>query len=189
MKRIFFIAMTVLPLMAHARDIPARTFQVSGSTTLDFLSEETDIEGFGTAFETDRWQVRGAAGYYLIPNLAIGLELRHESSEVTAEGTKIEDSSTELGPQVFFNIGVSEKASLQLKGGLLFAKKELGDGTEFDGFGMNVGAGLSYFVHQIVSLDAMLGYRSVSFEDDAGEEFDESGFGLGLGVSVYLGGK
>ena len=180
--------MALLPLMAQARDIPAGTFQVSGSTTLDFLSEEEELEGFGSDLERSTWEVRGTAGYYVIPNLAIGLVLEHESREVRLDGDKGEQSSTTFGPQVFFNLGLSEKASLQLRGGLLLSKAET-NGDEVDGFGMNVGAGVSYFVHQIVSLDAMLGYQSTSFDDDAGADKEKSGFGIGFGVSVYLGGK
>jgi hypothetical protein len=39
------------------------------------------------------------------------------------------------------------------------------------------------------SFDAGLAYQTLTLEDDAGTEVDASGFTVGLGLSVYLGGR
>ncbi len=60
------------------------------------------------------------------------------------------------------------------------------DNRDTDGYGCGVNGVLSYFIKE-KSLDASLGYTSVTLDNDYNnDDIDLNGFDMGVGLSIYL---
>lgn len=188
MKRLLIACLALLPFAAQARNLTPGTFELSGSSQLGFSSTSTEVDGALYDYDQDIWTVRGAGLVYVVPNLGIGLVLDHQNVETTYGPDKTETSTTTFGPMIGFNLSLAQQLSLKLNGNLVFAKGSQDD-VDLDGFGWGVGAGLSFFPVPYLSVDAGLGYQAVYLEADGGGDVDTSGLNVGLGLSVYFGGR
>lgn len=181
-------ALALAPFAAQARNLSPGTFELSGSTQLGFSTTSTEVDGDPNDFDQDIWTVHGSGLVYIAPNLGVGLVLGHQNVETTYGLDKTESSTTTFGPAIGFNVSLAPQLSLKLNGNLVFARGSQDD-LDMDGFGWGVGAGLSFFPVSYLSIDAGLGYQALYLEDDVNRDWDISGLNVGVGLSVYFGGR
>ena len=199
MKKIV-VALAMCPLVAFASDIAPGTFELSGGSSLGFNSGATtskvDVAG-ATETTTDRttYGISTTGLYFVIPNLSVGLSLDYLSDTSKRDG--LEDGLTTLGigPAIAYEFGVAPEVALFGLGAIQYVSgtsKTTGfSDVTTSGFGFRLEAGAKYFVAKQVSFDAALGYQYASLSDNGTPKtnFSHSGFGLNVGLSVYLGGK
>jgi len=184
------IGLTCLSATAFSRDLAQGTIEIGGDLDLSLDSSELDITGSDT-MDTDTTTLNATGLYYVAPNIGVGLIWNYDSTEVSGAGDKLEESSNLIGPAASYNLSLNDKTSLQFQGALALASIEVKDSfsgtTTIDGFGWVVGAQLSYFLTDAVSIDGSLVYTSLSLEEDETKtDVDSTGFGTGVGLTVYL---
>lgn len=184
------IGLTCLSATAFSRDLAQGTIEIGGGLDLSLGSSEMDITGSDT-IDTDTTTLSASGLYYVAPNIGVGLTWDYDSTEVGEAGYKSEESSNFIGPVASYNLSLNDKTSLRFLGALGLASIEMEDSfsgtTTIDGFGWAVGAQLSYFLTDSVSIDGYLSYMSLSLEEDESKtDVDSTSFGPGVGLTVYL---
>lgn len=187
MRRIWLAALVALPFVAEARELQRGTLEVSGSTSADFSKQTIEIEGVSGDIDVTSRQLELGGLYYLGPNLGLGAFVSHEFTETEFGTSKSTDSTTVLGPALGVKVSTSERLSLFGTFGVGIARGEIDD-VDLEGYGLQVGGGLSIFLIDQASFDVGLVYAFLSLEDDFGTSLDTQGFGLTLGLSLYFGG-
>jgi len=173
--------------VSYARDLGKGTIEISGDFDLSVDSVDLKPEGFDK-ITTDTTTLSVDALYYVAPNIGVGLTLTHESVEEKSGADKDKTTIKIIGPAVSYNISLNDKTSLKLQGAIANVSIDLDDTTTIDGFGWNIGAKVSYFLNEFVSLDAGLDYLSASLEENGSPSIDVdlTGFSTGVGISVYV---
>lgn len=190
--KILALTLAVLPALAGARDLGPGTFELGGGTDLGFGSATTEVNGVEVVDISTR-SVNADALYYVVNNLGIGLGISYDWTEFDDGVSPKQSSSTSIiGPELKLNLPIAPKASVLLGGaiGRMVLSQDDGFGqADADGFAFLLGGGVRFFPADFVSLDALLNYTKAGVSDDAGNDIDVSGWELGLGVSVYFGGR
>lgn len=122
------------------------------------------------------------AGYFVIDDLAIGLNLSFQSIKPDGEDAATLFSAGPFVRYYFVNLGEKTK---------LFGHANFGFGSEDDGFDKaeftqwGIKAGPAIFLSPSVALEIAVGYGSQKYKD-----FDDAlnNFGLSVGFQVHLGG-
>jgi hypothetical protein len=193
MKRLAVLATLCLaPTLAVASDLRPGNLKLSGSTHLEFSSNETDLED---GDEGDVTQIAaGTSGYwFLTPNVGVGASLDYvRQSEDDALGD-VTVTQYIVGPAVAFHLPVSERAALFGEAGIGLARMSVDFGGDLgsedfdgDGWGIFGRGGVAFFVARAVSLDAALFFERTEWDPD-GRDVTFNTLGLNLGISVYLG--
>lgn len=184
------IGLLSLSTTGHARDLNQGTIEIGGDLDLSMVSLEVKPEG-GDKVETDTTTLSASALYYVVQNVGVGITWDYMSDEAKVAGDKAETTTNMIGPTAAYNISLNDKTSLKVLGAVVMSSTELSgtsiSTTKIDGFGWTIGGQLSYFLNDFVSLNGSLQYLSLSLEeDDTKTDVDTTGFGAGVGLSVYL---
>ncbi len=191
-KRIL-VALAMFPVVAQA-EISAGTFELSGDTTLTFSqgSVERTTGGFTDQVDTTDLQLSASGLFYVTPNVGVGLGVDYIDSTRESGGVKYGSSVLVIGPGLGLDFPVAPKLSLFALGTIGYASAtytETGTSSSTPtGWGLGLEGGIKFFPVSSVSLNAALGYNWVRLKEDP-VEVTNSGIGLSLGVSVYLGGR
>lgn len=185
MKRIVVAALAALfPVLAGAGDVRPGTVKLSGSSGLGFSSQTSSADGFQD-LETRRFNVMLDGTYFVSPTVGLGATLQLQDVEQTL-GSQTESARTTLvGPQVTLLVPLNPSAAVFLNGGFAVASQR-SSGTTASGWAWQLGAGVSYFPIDALSLDLRLGYSSIRL-DDAGTVVTTTSVLGGGGISVYFG--
>jgi opacity protein-like surface antigen len=186
MKKTVFVllALLVVPGTLWAMDINQGKFELSGTTAFNISDTTTEVDG-SPDVDVTTYSLELDGNYYFAKNLGVGLIFQYEKSEIDT-GTGDTDTSTFfIGPQVTYNMPLSEKVSLFVNGAVGYADAEF-DSNDADGWGFQIGGGLKYFLTNSASINARAQYQSLSMEADAGGDADTDGFNLGVGLSIYF---
>jgi len=190
MKKIlaFSAVMLLAAVPVSAKTIGPGTFEFSGDTELSYFSNTNEFKdktfGDSEKIDTTTTKLSLSGSYYAIPNLGVGLLVSFETADT--EGDK--ETATAIGPQVIYQFGLSEAANVFIAAAVGYNKVEAesdGESADADGFFWAVGGGLKFFPTNNFSVDAMIQYASHNYED-SDFEVEASGFGFGVGFSVYL---
>jgi len=180
---IVFLALFV-PASLWAMDINQGKFELSGSTAFKFSDMTTEVTG-SPDIDTTSYSFDFDGNYYFMKNFGLGLIFQYQKDEVEVSGVSSDSSTLLIGPQLTYNFPLSETVSLFINGAVGYATAEF-DNDDADGWGWQVGAGLKYFFTNSVSINGSLKYQSLSLEDDFNNDIDSSGFGVGIGLSMYF---
>ncbi|MEL1248528.1 outer membrane beta-barrel protein [Flavobacterium helocola] len=130
-------------------------------------------------------------GFFVTENIAVGGKLGFASMKAEVEGVDVEETSElSLGAFGRYYMTPASQFSVFAELGLDYNSTDykLAD-LQKNGFGANLGLGLSYFVSSNFALEAgvaVLGFNSEKFDVDGAET--ESSFGLGADLTnVSLG--
>jgi len=172
-----------------------------GSELMSLGFSKTSYKYDGTteeAYSMTVYNLLPKAGYFVIDNLAAGLEILISgySEKDLEDGDKYKESTIGIGPFVRYYYPL-EKIYPYAEAKTIFGscKETWYDGDEEKSglfmFGIYLGAALP--VGDIVTIDLSAGYSRASYKytyDNEGtdeEEFEiHSGFGIGFGITVYL---
>lgn len=186
MKKILCLiaVMLLMAPAAYAKDIDAGTVEVSGAATLGYNSTDIEIKD-GPTTDQSSWGLNLNSSYYVMPNLGVGLLLEYNSVDIA----DVEISTLGIGPIVTYSFSMNEQVSLPIFGALTY-NSQTGDLLDDpSGWGWTIGAGVKYFMADNISLNGIVDYGQVYYETDTTSiEFDQKGFNVFGGISVYFGG-
>ena len=147
--------------------------------TAGFNSTSNDPDGGADAVTT--FNLNPNIGYFVIDNLAIGLNLGFESHSGAG-------SVFSVGPQVrYYFVNLGESAKLFAQGRFGFASFSPEEGDSYSGTEWGVGVGLAYFLNPHVALEGLLEYSSLTPNSDF--DFKQNTFGFNVGFQIHLGGE
>ena len=186
MKKILCLiaAMLLVATAAQAKDISAGTVEVSGAATLGYNSTDIEVKD-GLTTDQSSWGLNLNSSYYVMPNFGVGLLLEYNSVTVA----DIDISDLAIGPIVTYSFSMNEQVSLPIFGAITY-NSQTGDVLDDpSGWGWLIGAGVKYFMADNISLNGIVDYGQVYYETDKAKiEFDQKGFNVFGGLSVYFGG-
>ena len=149
--------------------------------------------GFGSQKQDDAktssFEVAPSVGFFVTPNIALGGRLGFISTK--DETTPIEAKSNEFSIGVFGRYYVTPASKFSLFGELSAdyrtRKTEVdvpgSEDVKYNGFGVQVAPGVSYFIAKNFALEAtwgVLGYTSDKLDEDNAEAVNSFNFGLDL---------
>jgi outer membrane protein len=200
-KNLLFILTIFFVIKANAQTENGK-FIIGAASNLTF---ETDIEDYNGVkvmdVRTTYFDFKPAIGYLIVKNLEIGLscivtytgniENNENGNYLNNEFTtfaffpfaKYYFGSSKLKPFVQFSIGSVNRIDKENMYGI-----EIYSET-FTGFGIEGGFGISAFIANNISLDAMAsyGYYSMNHTEDSKMKMKTGALGLNIGFSVFLG--
>lgn len=183
-----FSVLLVLCLVStvSAKEIKQGTIEISGDLDVSSGSTTSKPEG-GSTTTTDTQTVSSTLAYYVIPNLGIGLDCFHESSESKTGSVKAKSTTNIIGPIVIYNISANEHLSIVLAGAVGKASLEYSSGNTYDGFAWVAGGGLRFFLNDNVALNALASYLNMQIDGGTpSKSVSLTGFNMGLGISVFI---
>lgn len=180
--------LTVLCAVALGTTAMAQTDQggwmFGAGSNLGFTSskDDNDQEDSQSDFSLD-----ARAGYFVIDNLAIGLDLGFTSSSLG----DAKSSGFQAGPyvryylpmKIFGELGYqigSEKTTIDIP---LIGSQDVTYGTG----ALGIGVGYAAFLNDNISIEPMVRYRMTSIKPDEGDSVSGSGFGVLVNFGIYLG--
>jgi len=168
----------------------------------------SDLGGFGfsthkyksgstteTSYKTTSWNLLPKAGYFVIDNLVVGLELMVSGymDKDVDDGDKDGESQFGIGPFVRYYYPLDKIYPFAEIEAMFGSYKETWmEDVHKEGLVMfGGGIGVAVPIGDKITIDALAGYSHVSWtEKDAVEgatdEYLSGGFGLKLGFSIYL---
>lgn len=178
------------------------TLLVSGGAGLQFSSSNVRAVYDGvtnTKTTVNSFTVLPSAAYFVIPNLAVGLNGNITSTTVVDEdGDKNRTSLALLIPSALYFIPLQGQVRPVLQAGAGLASqtaKYIPDDPDDDtftatasGLVINAGAGLAIFLNQWISANFGLSYTSLKLtdRDDTNAVVREGSIGGNFGFSLYL---
>lgn len=198
MKKVIFTIACLAIVCSGFAQFTKGTILLSGESGLGISALTTKAKDSGNSTKlgnSTSFSFSPAAGYFLIDNLALGLNLDLLTSKYKDDNTGAKSTSTSftVGPFVRyyitkglfgeFNLGVgSEKDKYEATGGTNEDKSSL--------FRWSLGAGYAIMISDQVAFEPSLGYLSMASKPDGGSgRFVTSGLVVNVGVAVYLGKK
>lgn len=125
------------------------------------------------------------AGYFVIENLALGLNVQigSETSNLGGGASDVKTSSTYFGPNVrYYFTSLGKNAKLFGNGTFVFGNEKAGSvSTSSTAWGLS--AGPAFFLNKNVALEIAVGYSSAKVKD-ANESMNS--FGLKAGFQIHL---
>ena len=182
----------VLLLTISFTTINAQTDQgnwvLGGSTTFSFSSTNTklefDGEQQGDDLKSSAINITPSVGYFVIDNLAVGLDLGYTS-------TKVEDETSStftgvLGGSYYFNASDNLKPYVGLGGGYTIINYSDEDAEKFSGLTLRGVGGIAYFINESISFNFLVQYLNLNLKNKADSDFVSKSSSIGAGVGVYL---
>lgn len=182
-------------------------FVISGETNLGFTSTSVKYT-YGRITEegpkTTSFNISPSVSYFVIDNLAIGLEFDYRTSTTKQQREYYSDYGYDLIDLKTTQTTVSvlptatyyfSKGKLRpyIEAGIGFAntklKEEASNYGEYesnsDGLVWGAGGGLAYFITNSVSFDFGLGYSEYTYKEED-IKITTGAFGVNVGISVFL---
>lgn len=164
-----------------------------GSVSLDLNSQKAE-DPSGTSVDigsSTNISFNPTFGYFVIDNLALGLEIGISSSKFESDDGTFEskNSVTAFGPFVkyYLDNGVFGMGSV----GFGSANSEFTSGgsttsNDLSVFQWRIGVGYAAFLNEFVAVEPMVSYGSQSLTDDADFKDIESGITIGAGFTIFI---
>jgi hypothetical protein len=184
MSRLVLLLALATPLLATAREIPARTLELGGSTALSLSALTTKATG-ALDVDTRTLKLDSWGSYYVAPNLGLGLALSLEDTSVAVGTARSSSRTTRIGPALAWNFSLGERTSLFALGSLTWARNASSGTPDSDGWGFGLGGGLSWFPVDAFAFSLSLSYQLLRLSSGATTSTD-SGLVAGVGMSVFF---
>lgn len=174
-------------------------FIMGGSSSFDFSSSKSKWKtdnADGEDGKSSTMEFSPQVGYFVIDNLALGVELPvNISSQTDEDDDKFTTTTIAVAPfaRIYFGEG---KAKPYLQGAVGVGNVKMkydvsGQSSEDTSAGMflyQAGAGVGVFFNEYVGLDFGLGYTSVTMTPEGDSDFKNisSGIGINIGFTISL---
>jgi hypothetical protein len=191
MKKVVLIAAGVLTLAStgYAKTIEAGRLELSGTSSAMYASQSIDMEGFPDV-DVSATSLALEGNYYPFRNFGIGALLSYMKADLEVSSEDLKVSMGLIGPQLKYNLSLSERVSCFAVGSVGYIKSEVEVlqliNEDADGWYWNLGGGIKFFALENVSLDAVLRYQDASLEGKMVDNIDISGYLFGAGLSVFF---
>ena len=184
---------SLVSLPAHPRSLERGTVEIGGSSSLMYVNQTQSPEGDEGDTDLTVVSVGVDLDFYILKNLGAGLLLSYQKASADfSESDGLDASAILIGPQVKYNLDLSERTNLFVTGVVGFQRAKLTETTDgveevyddVSGRFWSAGAGAKFFLNELASIDVSVRYQSAKLED--GEVFSTAGFVVGAGFTLYL---
>lgn len=205
MKKILTFALIVLATAANAQTENNPTekgnWVLGGSTSFHFNTVQPVIKSEGLSVDgtkTTNFTVTPSFGYFVIDNLAIGMDLELSTHTIKAEASvtsseEYKNTAFSAIPSVTYYFSTDSRAFPYIGAGAGYASVKSMYGnveTQNDNFFVwRVKGGISYLITNDVSVDLGLNYNQLSTkinDTNPEQKIIAKNFGATLGFSIFL---
>ncbi|AGC77276.1 outer membrane protein [Nonlabens dokdonensis] len=193
MKKLLLAAIAIATMGITNAQTEKGKWTFGGSTTASFASNTFTPEFNGTEGEEStisEFTFTPNAGYFVMDNLAVGIDLSYTSSKEEQNGFDFTTNTIALLPNAtyFFEAGDNFKPFVSAGAGLISSSFGDDDSDKFSGFAFTGEAGVAYFINSNVSLDFMVRYLNATLSNKENDDFKNknSALGVGIGFSIFL---
>ncbi|MDD3458917.1 MAG: outer membrane beta-barrel protein [Weeksellaceae bacterium] len=194
MKKIFMICLTFGFVTLNAQTQKGN-WVIEGSTSLGFSSgkstykvESDKVDGPTTSVIS----FNPAAGYFVMDDLAVGIEFGLASVTMKQDSDKVTTSSFSVmpGATYYFSAGENIKPYIGANVGYGSKKEKYEDESESaGGFAWKAKGGMAFFFKESIAVNLGLSYSQMTYDYSEGD-FDiketYSPFGVSVGFSFFL---
>lgn len=207
MKKNYLLLALVLSLNCFAQT-QKNNWVVGTSSTLGFNSSQYDYNidyDLETKNKLSQFNVNVTGGYFVINNLAVGLDVSYTNSVSTLDSyrydfsgslisykQKTKGNSISMIPFVSYYFANDSKFYPYLSAGLGFNSSKYKyyseanyDSNKNDAFIWNAKAGVSYLISKQVALDLGLSYNQTKYNEDHRTD-KVNDFGVNIGLKLFL---
>ncbi len=191
MKKTSVLSILILSIFTVKAQTEKNSWLAGGN--IGFTSSTQKFSGVSDySFKTSEFQINPGFGYFVINNLAVGVNVSFVSthtSETNMPGTESNTSTTfATGPFLRYYFNVAEKTKIFIHGGANWGSYKPGSEDPSLSISMyEVKAGPAIFLNPHVALEFTVGYQTSSYKSD--EKSTTNGFDIGVGFQIHLGSK
>lgn len=192
-KLLLFAAITFLSYTVNAQTEKGKWI-ISGSTSISYATTNLTLELDGEEISDDTkgsvFSLTPSVGYFVINNLAVGLDLSFASTNNDNGTTDVTTSSFSsiIGGTYYFEAGDKFKPFVGLGAGLITTSSGDDDALKSNGLALRGRGGLAYFVNQSLSIDFSVLYLNTNQKNKENSDLvsKNSSIAVGLGFSLFL---
>jgi outer membrane protein len=194
MKKLLLAAFAVFAFTSVDAQTEKGNWVFGGNTSLSFASTKAKVEVDGNEVDGDLtstvFSVTPSVGYFVIDNLAVGLDLSFTSNKNDNGDTDVTTSSFSVLPMgtYFFDAGESFKPYVGAGVGLISTSSGDEDINKSSGLAIRGKGGVAYFLNESIALDFSVQYLNSSQKNKENSDVvtKNSSFGVGFGFSIFL---
>jgi outer membrane protein len=192
-KLLLFVTVAFLSFTVNAQTEQGK-WMISGSTSISYATTNLTLEFDGEEISDDTkgslFSFTPSVGYFVINNLAVGLDLSFASTNNDNGTTDVTTSSFSsiLGGTYYFEAGDKFKPFIGLGAGIISTSSGDDDTLKSSGLVLRGKGGLAYFVNQSLSIDFSVLYLNTSQKNKENSDLvsKNSSIAVGLGFSLFL---
>lgn len=203
MKKLLSVALLIAACHANAQTEKGNWI-IGGASNLNFKSNKYTTKSGSSSTDgqkTSSFSVMPSAGYFVIKNLAVGLELEYDittQNETISNGfelkeTKVKTTTLAALPSATYYFTTDSKAFPYIGAGAGYAASRTKTDIVSSDFKTNyfvwkVKGGIAYMITQNVALDLGLNYTQLSSKINGYQDtkFIIKNFSAQIGISVFL---
>lgn len=192
MKKLFLASALALFGLVSAQTEKG-AWVVSGKTGLGFNSISTTVKKAGnestTGPKVNTFSIAPSVGYFVIPNLAVGLELNYMNVSTKYDNQESTNSTLGLLPNATYYFPTGSEFRPYLGAGVGYGSNKDNDNESVNGLLWGVKGGFVYFLNSNIGLDLGLGYNQFSNTQTISNveyKTNVGTFGVNAGISIFL---
>ncbi|MDV3661063.1 hypothetical protein CMU70_11395 [Elizabethkingia anophelis] len=197
MKKKLLVSACALLALTVCAQTKKGNWVVSGSTTLGFDNTNTEFKRGNVSIsgpKINRFTITPSAGYFVMDNLSVGLDLEFTSRSTKYEEDDIKDTNNAFAilPTATYYFTDNKVIKPYIGAGIGYAsiaETEESRGRSYhdttNGLAWKVKGGVAYFLRRNVAADLGISYSQFSSNDE-GITMHVNNFGIGVGVSVFF---
>ena len=193
-KLLLMAAVAVFGLTSINAQTEQGNWMISGSTSISFASTNATSEYDGEELEgdlkTSLLSVTPNVGYFVIDNLAIGLDLSFTSTKFDDGDSDVTTSSFAAVPggTYYFEAGDNLKPFLGVGAGIISTSSGDEDYLKSSGLAIRAKGGIAYFINDAIAIEFSVQYMNTSQKNKEDEDYKvkNNSIGVGLGFSLFL---
>ncbi len=204
MKNVLFVFIMMVNIIPVHCQVKQNDFFIGGSSNGSLYfgedRQKSDDNNFISA-NTASWGLNLPVGYFLLEGWAVGITPGyHYDYQKRINQTKIKNSTFMIAPftrYYILRLFPRINAELFVQGSFGFARtKEKTETiirpyiTRQNQFTHQLGGGVAFFIHDVVSFDALIGYRSAYIkqinDNDNNERNIKNDVGFSGGITIYF---
>ena len=195
-KLLFLAAVAVFGMSTMNAQTDKGTWLFGASAGLSFSSSTTTPEFDGEEVDGDttlsNFSITPSANYFVIDNLAVGLNLSFSSSKTKVDfdgnESEVKNSTFSVIPSAIYFFGESSTKPYLTAGAGLISSGGEEDTTKFSGLAINAGGGVAIFLNDNVAVNLGVTYLRSSLSNKENSDFKNKSntFGLGAGFNIFI---
>lgn len=194
MKKLLLAAFAVFAFTSVNAQTEKGNWVFSGNTSISFASTKAKVEVDGNEsggeLSSSVFTLTPSLGYFVIDNLAVGLDLSYTSTKIDDDSVESTTSSFAVLPMgtYFFEAGDNFKPYVGVAGGLISTSSGDEDSNKSNGLAIRGKGGIAYFLNESIALDFSAQYVHTSQKNKENNDVvtNNNSFGVGFGFSIFL---
>lgn len=193
MKKVILTSFVVCSFLSSFGQFNKGRILIGGTGALSFKTDKsTSGNTTTTTGKTTTFSLAPTVGYFFVDNFAAGLgvSLEVDGFKSQISNTKLTSTTFQLSPFVryylkpgiFFQGSFGVGASKSAQSGTTTSDRSSGVSS------WSLGAGYAWFLNDYVAIEPTIGYNT-TIKKEGDFKYINGGFGINVGIQVYLGAK